>query len=140
MIIINIIIIIIMYNYRLLDSMPQAPYEAHRRRVRAGNIAPRLAHFEAFPRLLSQLRVSYHHYQILYHHHQLRIIVCQCIKSCRYTHLLAQLLRRRLLVLDLFLEQLVGVFCRVSTPPAEKEWGAVLGCLCRLRREIACLL
>ena len=33
--------------------MPQAPHEAHRCRVRAGNVAPRLATFEPFPGFLS---------------------------------------------------------------------------------------
>ena len=38
----------------LFCSLPQAPLEAHRRRVRAGDIAPRLAHFESILRFLSQ--------------------------------------------------------------------------------------
>ena len=38
----------------LFVSMPQAPHEAHRRRVRAGNNIPRLPHFESLPGSFSQ--------------------------------------------------------------------------------------
>ena len=44
--------------FLIIHSMPQAPLEAHRRRVWARDIAPRLAHFESTLRFLSHLSGS----------------------------------------------------------------------------------
>ena len=54
----------------VLFSMSQAPQEARRRRVQAGNIAPRLARVESFSGFLSQLALP----------------VCKCVRSRRCIH------------------------------------------------------